>query len=221
MAGGIAVAILIHILAGRPNRYITYIWSATILTFIFLYRDRLTRFIKEKSFFKIIVSASLITILFCYNYIYSIFITPLASNNIYEQQYQMHRFAVNYYKKPIAVNDLGYVAYKNENYVLDLIGLSSMEVQKLKRYSKTPAWMNTITSEYNIKFAMIYDRWFPLIPGSWKKIAELYLGKEKFSPAENVVAFYILDNRISSEIIDMLNQFRKTLPEDVKLIILK
>jgi hypothetical protein len=221
MGGCIAFAILIHLLAGKPNRYIVYLWSASVLTFIFLYREKLIKVIKGNSFFKITVFASLIVMLLCYNYIYSIFVIPLASNNIYEQQYQMHRFAVDYYRKPVAVNDLGYVAYKNDNYVLDLVGLASLEVQKLKRRSKTPEWMNTLTSTHNVKLAMIYDTWFPIVPDNWDKIAELYLGKEKFSPAENVVSFYLLDREISNEVNVILNKFRKTLPEGVKLITIK
>jgi hypothetical protein len=221
ISGCIAFAILIHLLAGKSNRYIVYIWSASILTSIFLNREKLIKIIKGNSFFKITAFASIITILLCYNYIYSIFIVPLASNNIYEQQYQMHRFAVDYYKKPVAVNDLGFVAYKNDNYVLDLVGLASLEVQKQKRYSKTPEWMDTLTSKHNVKLAMIYDRWFPQVPGNWNKIAKLYLGKEKFTPAENVVSFYLIDKESTKEVNDMLNKFRETLPEGVKLITVK
>ncbi|MDX1696293.1 MAG: hypothetical protein R3208_21185, partial [Ketobacteraceae bacterium] len=55
-------------------------------------------------------------------YVVNLVTVPIASNNIYQQQYQMHRFAVEYYNKPLAVNDLGYVSYNNDNYVLDLWG---------------------------------------------------------------------------------------------------
>ena len=58
--------------------------------------------------------------------------TPIASRGIYEQQYQMHRFVVDYWKKPVAVNDLGWVSYRNPNYVLDIWGLGSEEVRKLR-----------------------------------------------------------------------------------------
>ena len=130
----------------------------------------------------------------------------------------MHRFAVDYYNKPVVVNDLGYVSYKNDNFVLDIVGLASMEVQKQLRYPETPDWINTLTSKHNVKLAMIYDSWYPHLPDNWNKIAKLYLGKGKFAPAENVVSFYILDKDILDEVNDMINKFRKTLPEGVKLI---
>ena len=58
--------------------------------------------------------------------------TPLAARNIYDQQYQMGLFAQQLYKHPVAVNDLGLVAYKNPNFVLDLWGLGSEKVRKAK-----------------------------------------------------------------------------------------
>jgi hypothetical protein len=48
--------------------------------------------------------------------------TPLAGRGVYEQQYQMHRFAVEFYKRPVAVNDLGWVSYRNPNYVFGPLG---------------------------------------------------------------------------------------------------
>ena len=58
--------------------------------------------------------------------------TPAASRGIYDQQYQMSVFARQLYDRPVAVNDLGLVAYKNPNFVLDLWGLGSEKVRKAK-----------------------------------------------------------------------------------------
>ena len=130
----------------------------------------------------------------------------------------MHRFVTEYYKNPVAVNDLGYVAFKNNNYVLDLVGLASIEVQNLKRNTNSPSWMNKVADSHNVKFAMIYDKWFKELPPNWHKVAELYLSKIKMAPAESVVAFYILDNRIVREVISQLKRFKKSLPRSAKLI---
>ena len=46
----------------------------------------------------------------------SIILPRSSPGNIYYQQQQMHRFAADYYKGNVAVNDLGWVAYKNDNY---------------------------------------------------------------------------------------------------------
>jgi hypothetical protein len=58
--------------------------------------------------------------------------TPFASRGIYERQFQMHRFATDFYKEPVAVNDVGWVSYNNDAFVLDLWGLGSEPVRRLK-----------------------------------------------------------------------------------------
>jgi hypothetical protein len=78
--------------------------------------------------------------------------------------------------------------------------------------------MNKVADSHNVKFAMIYDKWFKELPPNWHKVAELYLSKIKMAPAESVVAFYILDNRIVREVISQLKRFKKSLPRSAKLI---
>lgn len=219
LTGSIAFAILFHLLFGKGGRYIVYIWTATVLVFLFLYRGWLIKKLKETSFFKTVAYFTIIVLFVSYKYIYGTIMIPVASNNIYEQQFQMHRFVTEYYKKPAAVNDLGYVAFKNDNYVLDLVGLASMEVQHLKRKAHSSDWMNKAAGLHNVKLAMIYDNWFEELPANWQKIAELYLGKIKMAPSESVVAFYILDYKIETEVTSLLKKFKETLPSGVKLII--
>ncbi len=81
----------------------------------------------------------------------------------------MHRFAVSFYKKPIAVNDLGYVSYKNSNYVLDLYGLSSIDALDHRRNDPNSEWMNNLAKSKNVEFVMIYPEWFKDIPDNWIK----------------------------------------------------
>jgi hypothetical protein len=221
LAGGIALSILMHIMVGRYGRYLLYIWIAAIIAILYLNREQLNKIILKNSFFKTAILSCLILISLSYTYIYIIFTTPLASNNIYEQQYQMHRFTVDYYKKPVAVNDLGYVAYKNDNYVLDLWGLASLEALKYRKAKIKSDWMDVLSKKNGVQLAIIYDLWFPNIPQSWHKAGELHLGKEKISPAESVVSFYVIDEKIFREVSLLLKEFRRTLPEGVKLIIVE
>ncbi len=220
LAGCIALAILLHLLIGKDGRYIVYIWTASVLTFLFLYKEWLKKVIVQNSFFKTAAISFIITIILSYYYIFNLITVPVASNNIYEQQHQMHRFIIEYYKNPVAVNDLGYVSYRNDNYVLDLVGLSSIEVQRERNNAETTEWMNKIANANKVKLAMIYDKWFDEVPGNWEKIAELYLGKIKISASRNMVSFYILDSEIKNEVVSLLKSFRETLPAGVKLVIL-
>ena len=216
-AACVTIAIMLHLFIGKPGRYIFYIWTASTLSVLYLYREWLIKVITKSSFFKTTVIASIIVALFSYKYIYGIVTTPHASNNIYEQQYQMHRFVVDYYKNPVAVNDLGYVSYRNDNYVMDLFGLASLEALNHWRAKDKPDWIDAISKEHNVKFAMVYDSWFHRIPVNWHKVAELYLGKIKISPSDSVVSFYILNDNIKDKIISLLERYKHTLPQDVRL----
>lgn len=216
-AACVSIAILLHIIVGKPGRYIFYIWTASTLSILYLYRERFVSIANKNSFTKIAFAFSIIVALFSYKYIEGIVTTPIASNNIYEQQYQMHRFIVDYYKKPVSINDLGYVSYKNDYYIMDLVGLASLESLNHWRARDNIEWINTISKEHNVKFAMIYDSWFHPIPPSWHKIAELYLGKVKITPSDSVVSFYILNDNIKGEIISELEKYKTTLPKDVRL----
>jgi hypothetical protein len=78
-------------------------------------------------------------------------------------------------------------------------------------------WMDEICRENNVELAMIYESWFSdSIPDNWIKIGELYLGKEKITPAVNAVAFYATNQEAYANIVEKLRLFVKTLPPDVK-----
>ena len=173
--------------------------------------------IAKNSLSKIALLASIIVVILSYKYIDGIVTTPIGSNNIYEQQYQMNRFIVDYYKNSVSVNDLGYISYRNDNYVMDLVGLASLEALNHWRARDNIEWINTISKEHNVKLAMIYDSWFHPVPSSWHKIAELYLGKIKITPSDTVVSFYILNDNIKDKVISQLEKFKLTLPKDVRL----
>ena len=148
-------------------------------------------------------------------YVYSLFTLPIAANNIYEQQYQMHRFVVDYYRKPVAINDLGYVSYKNNNYVLDLAGLGSAKVLNYTKNSDNALWMKTLSDNHHTKLAMIYPDWFKSIPNEWIRIGELRLGKARITPARDRVAFYATRQDAYGDIVRKLEDFIKTLPHGV------
>ncbi len=222
----IAIAIFLHILLGRYdwyNRYEIYIWGVAVLTIIYLFKDIFSSFLSFQNFVGIGKALFIITTaisFICINYILGLITVPIASNNVYEQQYQMFRFATEYYKRPVAVNDLGYVSYRNANYVLDLYGLAS-KTALTNKTSSNNQWMNELAIKHNVKLAMIYDSWFPTVPANWKKIGYLKLGRRKITPAESTVSFYVLNSSSYNEIIECVKKFEKTLPGGVKFIYFK
>jgi hypothetical protein len=141
----------------------------------------------------------------------------LAARNIYEQQGQMSRFARELYRAPVAVNDLGYVAWRNPNYVLDLVGLGSEEVRQ-ERDRWAIDMHADLMRKHNIGLAMIYDYRLPAKKAvDWIPVAYLRLGSPRVAPASDTVTFYRTALGDAERINNSLREFQKTLPSGVQL----
>ena len=218
------ISVFLHFIAGRYgwyNRYEIYILAFELIVILYLFLPLISKSLFNSNnlnlnLFTSITFSGLVALIIGGRYIYDLLSIPKASNNIYEQQYQMHRFVVDYYRKPVAVNDIGYVSYKNNKYVLDLWGLGSQKALSYRLNSDNPKWIEDIVNEKNVSLVIIYDDWFKNIPSKWIKIGELHLGKKKITPAKSIVSFYSTKNEAYKEILSELNIFIKTLPSDVK-----
>ncbi len=145
--------------------------------------------------------------------------TPLASRNIYDQQYQMHRFATEFFPTTVAVNDIGYVSYKNENYLLDLIGLGSEAARRQSsRDGRTPGFLFDMAKAAGATYAMIYADWFNLgVPEEWCRIALLNTIEVT---AFREVEFHLIDRTAEAEMRIALEDWQRTLPSGSSLEIL-
>jgi len=147
-------------------------------------------------------------------------VTPLAASDIYEQQYQMARFAQSFYRRAVAVNDLGLVAYGNNNYALDLWGLGSEQVRKARTAGQYgPAEMAALASDHGVGLVMIYDAWFPKgVPSTWTKVAVLRTTTVTLSQRD--VAFYRTPLADAAEVTSALEAFKATIPPRDRLDII-
>ena len=217
------IAASMHFIAGHYGwyyRYEIYILAFMLLVTIYIYGPTIKKLIEnQKDYFtRAIIVAAGFSVLIGMPYIYVLFTLPIASNNIYEQQYQMHRFVVDYYKKPVAVNDLGYVSYKNDYYVLDLCGLGSKKAFLFRTKGNNSDWIKEICEESNIGLAMIYKDLIKGIPNQWIEIGKLRLSKRNITPARSEVFFYATSKEAVSDIVVKLNKFIKTLPDGVEFV---
>lgn len=136
--------------------------------------------------------------------------TPLAARNVYQQQYQMHRFAVDYWKRPVAVNDIGYVSFHNPSYVLDLAGLASEEVRRLGNQLNADS-LDDLIDRHKVALIMIYESWYAdILPRDWKKVA--LLETPQVTASRGRVSVYVTPSAPLSEVQDLLRQFGTTLP---------
>lgn len=217
-AASMVLAALMHVCAGRYGwycRYEIYIWTAVLLSILYLFREKLSAFAARRSPLLSVACAAAVLWAIAIPYFGVLLTTPLASNNIHGQHFQMHRFAVEFYKKRVAVNDLGYVAYRNPYYVLDLWGLGSLAALNNRLGDAGPAWMNQAAEEHDVRLAMIYDVWFPQMPPNWRKVAELQLPGKRITAGREAVQFYALDPETADTVRSLAPEFEKTLPKGV------
>ncbi len=82
----------------------------------------------------IVPVVTVLAVLFGQRGLPAMYATPVAAGNVDDQQGQMARlFATHYPGRVVAVNDIGMVAWAGKAPVLDLAGLASGEVARLRR----------------------------------------------------------------------------------------
>ncbi len=111
--------------------------------------------------------------------------TPLASRNIWQQQYQMGLFLREFYPQGrVAANDIGAIDFLDDLHLMDLSGLASrpvMQAQQDGSWQRDLAGtLDVITSAADVHLAVIYDNWFnydpatdrAAVPPDWIRVAE-------------------------------------------------
>jgi hypothetical protein len=200
---------LLHMLLGRFGwfyRYEVYAVALCALAALWLAAERIPRYVPY-------IALALAAL-----YTAPLVKSPTAVQGAFEQQYQMHRFVNEHYRKSFAVNDLGWVSYRRDPsiHVLDLWGLASNEALIMAR-TRSAAWLDDITRRKDTGLAMIYREWFPHVPSSWMLLAELHLSSPSVIPTENSVQFYATATGDRDEIMRQLAAFKATLPPGVRL----
>jgi hypothetical protein len=214
VCGAVEAAIGGHLAFGQYNwfhRYEVYVMALAVLTLLWI-AAQLRPQLGARAWSTIKVALLLMMVLVGQPYLSAALVSPFGARNIYEQQYQMGRFARDFYARPVAVNDLGLVAYRNPNFVLDLWGLGSEEVRKAKLAGEYgPARMAEVAEGYDVGLVMIYDSWFPLgLPASWAKVAVLHTNLVTAAGAD--VAFYRTPSADAAAVTQALEDFAKALP---------
>ena len=148
-------------------------------------------------------------IVFAEPYIEATVYTSTGSRSIYEQMYQMRRFATEFFPRRVAVNDLGLTSFDNGNFVLDLWGLGSEPVRKLRAAGEfNAAQIEDMAKKYNIDFAMIYREWFEgSIPESWCLLA--ILETKPVTPIFANVLFFAIKPTARADMNKALDRLRR------------
>jgi hypothetical protein len=210
VALAVAVAAGLHLLFGRFGWFFRYEVYIVIFSSIVLIRLALERF--QPAFAWYLVGACALSTI----YLRALWTTPLGSEAIYGQQYQMHRFVTDYYHGNFAVNDLGEVGYRHgDSYVLDLFGLASIEAAQER--NKNAAWTEGIVRRHDAGLVMIYPNLFG-IPAVWNKVGEICLIHQIKGLGGRCVSFYSTDPEKNEMIRKEFNSFVHTMPRQTVAI---
>lgn len=148
------------------------------------------------------------------------FATPLAAANIFNQQGQMARLA-QLLGEPVAVNDLGLMALRSDQYVLDLWGLGSIEALRYRLSDDNANWISTLMNKNKVKYAFVYDEWFKSRPLEWRKVGELKLLQKRVMTSSDRVSLYAVDAASAENLRQAIGLFSQRYPSkdfEVRLV---
>ena len=219
-AGFVALAAAIaHLAVGRYDwysRYEIYIIATMLAALFSVWGPALSALSKSAA----VKGVLAVAIGFSgYSYLLDTLRSPAASRGIYTQQFQMHRFATEFYPHTVAINDLGWMSYRNETHVVDLWGLGSEEVRKLKAEQGIQAdWIDAIAREKGAVYAMIYDFWFDgQVPETWCKIGSL--SAPSVFAGHDTVSIFLIDPPAKDSLTAALAEFSTTVPTETEIAI--
>lgn len=144
---------------------------------------------------------------------------PIASGNIYAQQYQTARFlATTYAGRAVAVNDLGAVAYLHRGPVVDLLGIGSREVLTAIRDGRADAaFYRELVARREVEVVAVYEESLPgAIPMEWTKVGAWVLRGTMITPAYRSVSFYAPSPGDVATLRAALHAFEPSLPPGVE-----
>jgi hypothetical protein len=149
--------------------------------------------------------------------------TPLAAANIYEQQIQMSNWLKRYYAgQVVAINDIGAIGYRSGVTIVDLYGLASLDVIKLRQTRRyTPIEVEDLANSKNAAIAVIYDEWFThgflmnSLPTSWLRAGSWKIHNNVVAGSDTV-SFYALRAEALPGLVANLRAYASQLPADVE-----
>lgn len=213
VAGAIIVTLSAHILFGKYGWLSRYEVYAVVLMFLglaYLFSEQISTATAQSR----IQGYSLLVVMtvFALGYLVTTIITPKASKNVYVQQYQMHRFTTEMFDHPVAVNDLGWVSFRNDTYVLDLWGLGSETARRLIRSAgMTPQAVGALVDAKGVKYAMLYESWFNYdLPVKWCRVA--VLETEMVTAGDSRTSVFLIDPLLADDMAVALQTFEASLP---------
>lgn len=209
---------------GWMFRYEAYlIWLmvlVSVMSGVALLRQGSTTFVGKRAFH---VSLGLAALLLAAGLLYrsaaAFVVTPIGSQNIHQQQFQVARFLHKYYEgQCVAANDIGAITYLADVRLLDVYGLDGTQVAKLKLNKTFNARaLADLAQQNRARIAVVYEDWmdeFGGMPSTWVKVANWRIPDNRVC-SRDTVSFYAIDPAEIEVLAARLKEFSTQLPQAV------
>ena len=203
---GAAAAGALHLLIGRFNwfhRYEVYVVFFCAMVVLYVVHERPRG----------VLGWYVLGLLGCsYLYVQAFHDVPRSAGDVYREEFQMHRFATEFYTGNVAVNDLGWVSYHRRpgTYILDLWGLGSVEAAR--QHDKSTAWLDAVTRAHHVDLVMNYALWFAPPPPDWTLLGEVCLNQMPVALGDPCVNYYATNAAAVPALQAEFHNFAATLP---------
>ena len=142
-----------------------------------------------------------------------------APRGIHLQQAQMARFVHDFAQLPVAVNDLGRVAWRNPDPVLDLWGLASPQAREARIVTQTQGWAGDLVAAQEVSLVMLYPQHFNGALGAdWITLGDLQLQYPRGFLGGGSVRFYAATPQAEAPLRAALDAFTPSLPQGVRFV---
>jgi hypothetical protein len=221
LCAAVLAALALHLTAGRLgwfSRYEVYVIAASGCAVLLAFGSRAGPWLARHR--AAAFPALLLLALLSYPYVGATLLTPFGSNNIFEQQYQMRRFAREVLPDArVAVRDIGWVAFRSPTYTLDLDGLASLAVLRvLQSQPRPPDFVDALLRQHDIALVVVPEGYGARhARPRWDLLGTLRLSRPRLTPATPAVSFYALDPETAARARARLASFTAGLPARVRL----
>ena len=223
LGGWMLAAVILHFCFGRFGywgRYEAYLWGVVLVTASFLSRRALARWSNPLGTARATFVAVCFLVALSHSYATVTLRTPLASNDIFIEHREMNRLVTEFVQAPVGVNDVGYVSFRNDDYVLDLFGLTSHDVRRRRiAAGMDPSWMEELVRQHDVELVMIYvsPNYIPRFPRSWTVLGHLRVERFKALITERTVTLLATHDEPVPELRSKLAAFAEGLPMGIRL----
>jgi hypothetical protein len=200
-----------------PPRYEAYVLVLNLCGIAIIFRDNVSDWCGHATWLRVSGICLALLLIFA-GYATQFLFIPTSARKEYQGPFQLHRFVTEFYRAPVAVNQIGYLNFSNPFYVLDLSGVGSEAARSARALNRSPEWMDGLLANHDVVLALIDTGHDTSVPAAWIEVGELMPVGEFSGEAAHGFIFYARRASDVGAIVGALDRFVPTLPSAIRLI---